>query len=265
MVAHLYGYAADMEAIMKVAEKHNILIVEDVAQAMGSEVNGRKVGTFGDIGIFSFHSHKNMTTLGEGGMIVVKDEKYAQILPMMRHNGHCTFPFERIDYWIPAMGNVDFPELDGANLWPSNYCIGEIECALGIKLLERIDKMNAEKRTRAVHFIDSLKDYTELKFHRVDSTRHNYHLLVACMMRGDRNEFIRKMYNEKGIKCVVQYYPLNRYPLYQKVGLGNADCPNADRFFDNMISFPFHHWLSNEDLQYMLESTKNVLDQMRRK
>ena len=265
VVVHLYGYAADMETIMKVAEKHNLLVVEDVAQAMGSEVNGRRAGTFGDIGIFSFHSHKNMTTLGEGGMIVVKDETFAKILPMLRHNGHCPFPFERTDYWIPAMGNVDFPELDGEKLWPNNYCIGEIECALGIKLLERIDRMNAEKRTRAIKFIDSLKDYTELQFHRVDSTRHNYHLLVACMIRGDRNVFIKKMYSEKGIKCVVQYYPLNRYPLYQKIDLGEANCPNADRFFDNMVSLPFNHWLSDDDIQYMLEAARDVLDQMRTK
>lgn len=85
------------------------------------------------------------------------------------------------------------------------------------------------------------------------------------MLRGDRNKFIRKMYNEKGIKCVVQYYPLNRYPLYQKIDLGEADCPNAERFFDNMVSFPFNHWLSDDDLLYMLESTRNVLDQMRMK
>lgn len=265
VVVHLYGYAADMEAIMKIAKKHNLLVVEDVAQAMGSEVNGRKAGTFGDIGVFSFHSHKNMTTLGEGGMLIVKNEKHANIVPMLRHNGHCVFPFERTDYWIPAMGNVDFPELNGEQLWPNNYCIGEIECALGIKLLERIDTMNAEKRTRAIRFIDALKDYPELKFHREASTRHNYHLLAACMMQGDRNVFIKKMFNEKGIKCVVQYYPLNRYPLYRKIGMGEADCPNADRFFDNMISFPFNHLFSDDDIGYILEATKDVLDQMRRK
>lgn len=151
VVVHLYGYAADMQSIMEVAKKHNLLVVEDVAQAMGSEVHGRKAGTFGDIGIFSFHSHKNMTTLGEGGMLVVQDDKFAKILPMLRHNGHCAFPFERTDYWIPAMGNVDFPEHGGEMLWPNNYCIGEVECALGIKLLDRIDKMNAEKRVESFY------------------------------------------------------------------------------------------------------------------
>jgi perosamine synthetase len=263
VVVHLYGYAADMPAIMEVAEKNNLIVIEDAAQSMGSEVEGKKSGTFGDFGVFSFHSHKNITTLGEGGMLTVKDERIAGVIPMLRHNGHCGFPFDREDYWVPAMGNVDIPEIYGERLWPNNYCLGEIECALGLKLLDRIDSMNGEKRTRAITFIDGLNDYPELEFHRVDSERHNYHLLVARVTNGARDKFIRQMFHEKGVKCVVQYYPLNRYPLYQKAGFGDAHCPNTDTFFDSMVSFPFQHWMSDEDFEYMLQSTKEVLKDLR--
>lgn len=258
VVVHLYGYIANMPDIIKMAKRHNLVVIEDAAQSLGSDIDGNKSGTFGDIGIFSFHSHKNITTLGEGGMIIVKDKTHAGIIPMLRHNGHCSFSFERDDYWIPAMGNVDLPELNGEYLFPNNYCIGEIECALGTKLLDRIDTICEEKRKRALWFIDELSNYPELKFHRVDTTRHNYHLLEAMILNGKRNDFIRGMF-EKGIKCVVQYYPLNRYPLYQKTGFGNAVCPNADLFFDNMVSFPFQHWISDAELEYMLKSTKEVL------
>lgn len=264
VVVHLYGYAADMPSIIEVARKHNLLVIEDAAQSMGTEIDGKKSGTFGDFGVFSLHSHKNITTFGEGGMIVVRDKKYADIIPMLRHNGHCNFPFDREDYWIPAMGNVDFPVLNDKILWPNNYCFGEIECALGAKLLDRLDEMNSQKRKRAIYFIDTLKDYPELEFHRVDTSRHNYHLLAARMTNGKRDMFIRKMAHEKGIQCVVQYYPLNRYPLYQKIGFGNADCPNTDNFFDNMVSFPFHHWMSDGEFKYMLESTKDVLKSLRK-
>ena len=264
VVAHLYGYMADMPAIMELARKHNILVIEDSAQSMGTEINGRKSGTFGDFGVFSLHSHKNITTLGEGGMIVVKDKKYADIIPMLRHNGHCDFPYDREDYWIPAMGNVDFPVLNDKILWPNNYCLGEIECALGAKLLDRLYELNNQKRKRAIYFIDGLKDYSELEFHRVDTTRHNYHLLAARMTNGKRDKFIRKVAQEKSIQCVVQYYPLNRYPLYQKIGFGNADCPNTDNFFDNMISFPFHHWMSDDEFEYMLDATKDILESLRK-
>jgi dTDP-4-amino-4,6-dideoxygalactose transaminase len=260
VVVHLYGYAADMPSIMSLAKKRNLLVIEDAAQSMGTDIDGKKSGAFGDFGIFSLHSHKNITTLGEGGMMVIKEKKYADIIPMLRHNGHCDFSFDREDYWIPAMGNVDFPVLNDKILWPNNYCLGEIECALGTKLLDRLDELNSQKRERAICFIDALKDYPELEFHRVDTTRHNYHLLVARMTNGKRDKFIRKMAHEKGIQCVVQYYPLNRYPLYQKIGFGEADCPNTDNFFDNMVSFPFHHWLSDSDLSYILNSTIEVLD-----
>lgn len=261
VVVHLYGYAADMPAIVELANRNKVLLIEDAAQSMGTEVNGQKSGTFGDIGIFSLHSHKNITTLGEGGIIVVKNPKWAAILPMLRHNGHCPFPFEREHYWIPAMGNVDFPELNGQILWPNNYCLGEVECALGAKLLDRLDRMNQEKRERALYFIDALRQYDALEFHRVDSKRHNYHLLVARVANGMRDAMMNAMAYEKKIQCVVQYYPLNRYALYQKLGFGNADCPNTDLFFDNMISFPFHHWMSDQDFEYMLQSTREVLEQ----
>ena len=260
VVPHLYGYAADMPAIVDLAKANNILLIEDAAQSMGSSIDGKKTGTFGDIGVFSLHSHKNITTLGEGGMIVVKDPEVASIIPMLRHNGHCAFPFERDNYWAPAMGNVDLPELDGETLLPNNYCLGEVECAVGAKLLDRIDRINSEKRSRALYFIDRLKKYDALEFHREDSPRHNYHLLAARVTNGKRDEIMKGLAYEKGIQCVVQYYPLNRYPFYQKLGFGDANCPNTDRFFDNMISFPFHHWLSDGELEYIIKSSKEVLD-----
>ncbi len=260
VVVHLYGYAADMPSIMDLAHKHNLILIEDVAQAMGTEIDGKKSGSFGDIGIFSLHSHKNITTLGEGGIIVLRDPQLAALIPMLRHNGHCPFPFERQHYWIPAMGNVDFPELNGKLLWPNNYCIGEIECALASKLLDRLGQINQEKRNRALLFIDSLADYHMLKFHRVDSTRHNYHLLAAQVINGKRDEIMQFLAYEKGIQCVVQYCPLYRYPFYQKLGFGKADCPNTDIFYDNMISFPFHHWMSDDDFAYMIDATKEALD-----
>lgn len=260
IVVHLYGFIVpEIEKIANLAKEHNILLIEDVAQAMGTELNGKKAGTFGDFGIFSFHSHKNITTLGEGGMLSVKEKKYADIIPMIRHNGHCDFKQERKYYWEPAMGDLDLPMLDGENLFPNNYCLGEVECALGAKLIDRIDEMNTTKRARAISFIDQLQEFNELVFHKVNDRRHNYHLLVAYVKNHKRNKIIKKLAYEKKIQCVVQYYPLHRYPLYKKLGFGDANCPNSEEFFDNMISFPFHHWMSEEDFKYMIESVREVM------
>ncbi|GAB6041617.1 DegT/DnrJ/EryC1/StrS family aminotransferase [Endothiovibrio diazotrophicus] len=263
VVVHLYGFGADMPAIMALAEVHGLLVIEDTAQALGVEIDGRRAGSFGHFGVFSFHSHKNITTLGEGGMLAVRDPAVAAIVPMLRHNGHCAFPGERDDYWVPAMGNVDLPELDGEPLMPNNYCLGEVECAVGAKLLERSDAMNAEKRDRALRVIDALAGYPELAFHRVDDARHNYHLLVARVGNGWRDRFIRTMAREHGIQCVVQYYPLNRYPLYRKLGFGEAACPHADDFFDNMVSLPFHHALADDQLAVVVEAAGRTIEALR--
>lgn len=266
VVVHLYGYVADMPEIKDLCKEKNIICIEDAAQAIGSEINGKKAGSFGDMSIFSFHSHKNLTTLGEGGMLYVADPELAKLVPMLRHNGHCTYDFERQDYWKPAMGNVDLPMLNNHPIMPSNYCLGEVECALGAKLLDRIDKINNQKRERAINLIDALMGFPELEFHRVENTRHNYHLL-ACRMTTSpqmRDTFIKKMYEEKGIKCVVQYIPLNRYDFYKKLGYGKADCPNADDFFDSMVSFPFQHWMSDADYNYLIASIKETIKNLRK-
>jgi len=261
VVVHLYGYCADMPEIMQLAKENNLIVIEDCAQAIGTKINGKMAGSFGDIGIFSFHSHKNISTLGEGGMISVKDEKFAKIIPLLRHHGHCDFSYDREKYWMPAMGNLDFPELDGKKIWPNNFCIGEVECALGAKLLDRVEHMNLEKRRRALRFIDELEEFNDIEFHRIDTERHNYHLLVGKIANNKRDLFIDKM-SQKGVQCVVQYYPLNRYDFYIKAGYGEAKCPSADNFYDNMVSFPFSDIMDFNLFEEMLDITKHVLAEL---
>lgn len=264
IVPHIYGFMTDMKPIMELSKKHGFLVIEDVAQAMGTEIDGKKAGSFGDFGIYSFHSHKNITTLGEGGMLAVKDPKAAKILPALRHNGHKPWDFKQSDHFIPAGINVDLQYYNGEPIHPNNYCLGEVECALGIKLLDRLDIINEEKRIRAIKFIDDLKDYPELEFHKVNNTRHNYHLLVARVLKGNSYDYLRKMNYEKKIKCVVQYYPLHRYDYYKKNGFGDADVPNTDLFYDNMISFPFQHWMTDAEIEYMLTSIIETIKELRK-
>ncbi len=261
---HLYGYVADMPAIAGLCREHGAALVEDAAQAIGSEVDGGRAGSFGDMAIFSFHSHKNLTTLGEGGMLYVKDPELQQLVPLLRHNGHCGWNFARDMYWKPAMGNVDLPLPAEPDMQPHNFCLGEVECALGCRLLERIDAVNDAKRERALRFIDALAGFPALEFLREPTRRHNYHLLVARFTAGaeQRDAFMRLMYETYGVQCVVQYYPLNRYDYYARQGLGQADCPNGDLFFDTMVSFPFQVWMSDADFELMLECTCAALSEL---
>ena len=260
MVVHLYGYAADMPAISALAKDHNLFLMEDCAQSIGAEVNGVKTGAKSDVSIFSFHAHKNITTLGEGGMLTVKRDDWAKLIPSIRHNGHAPFTRDHNDYWRPAMSNVVLPQHDDVAYMPSNYCMNEASALLGQMLLKRVDAINAVKRDRALKFIEAFEDNRELVFHRVESTRHNYHLLVAEARGIDRDKFIRIMAEDHGIQCVVQYYPLYRYDLYKQLGYGNVSLPNTDRFFDNMISFPFHYMLEDHDLEQIILTAKKVLE-----
>jgi perosamine synthetase len=263
VVPHLYGFGANMPTIMTLAKEHGLIVIEDAAQAVGVNIDNQMVGTFGDIGVFSFHSHKNISTLGEGGMVTVQNREWAEIIPMLRHNGHRPYSADRPEYWIPAMGDVVLPSLNGKAMWPLNCCLGEVECALGTRLLDRVDYMNNEKRARALFVIDSLADCPELEFHREPSVRHNYHLLAAKVQGGFRDDFIRRMAETHGIQCVVQYYPLNRYPFYRDLGLGEANIPRTDAFFDNMVSLPFSHLLTDAEIEQIIEACRKTIESLR--
>lgn len=261
---HLYGFAIDIRVIKKYLKKRKIIIIEDCAQALGAKINNNNVGTQGDFACYSFHAQKNMTTLGEGGMVLFKDRKLKKTLTQMRHNGHCEFKFKRKKYWLPAMGNLDY---DLKNKWPFKYTLSEIQCAAGIRMLKKVDKLNSLRISRAKKAILSWNSLSELSFNEnFSKKRHVYHLLSAYVRPSrkiNRDKLIEILFKKFGIKCAVQYYPLNRYELFRKNGFGKANCPNTDRFYDNMISFPFHIWMSNKQFDYLINSVKKAVYKLR--
>jgi len=266
VVVHLYGLVCEMDPIMTLAEEHNLMVVEDAAQSLGAAYKGRQAGSIGDFGCFSFHSHKNISTLGEGGMLTVRDQRLARLVPGLRHNGSRSYEGERPKYWVPAMSNVDF---DIPGLWPFNFCLGEIQSALGSKLIERLPAINEERATRAAKFIHAMKDFSELIFQKVpEGCEHSWHLLAARYDGSNtgktRDDLIWLLNNKFGVKTVVQYYPLYRYPLFNDAGFGQANCPETDLFFDNMISFPFQHWMPDEDFSLMIELVSQALKALRK-
>ena len=265
VVVHLYGLPANMPEIMELANEYRLFVVEDCAQAFGADIHGTKTGNFGDFACFSFHTHKNITTLGEGGMLIVRNDDLAKLIPGLRHNGLRGFGSNRERYWVPAMSNVDF---DIDNVWPYNFCFGEVQSAVGIKLLDRLEQMNQDRNKRANKIIKILSDCPELSFQKVpEGYFHCYHLFSAkCDVSayGNTNhDFIDLMAFTHKVKVVVQYYPLYRYPMFIKAGFGKAHCPSTDHFFDNMVSFPFHHWMSDEDTDYLVESIIKTVEQLR--
>jgi perosamine synthetase len=263
VLVHLYGLLSPhTEEIVKIAQSNSVFLVEDCAQSLGAKRGSIHAGTFGDVGCYSFHGQKNLTTLGEGGMIVVKSSTLAQKVPGLRLNGHAPFA-NKPAYWLPAMTNVD-QDLEG--IWPIKSTMTEAQAAVGRLVLRRLDELTAQRRKRGLEFRQALSDYPELHFQAIPQQEmHSHHLLPARFdgIGCTRDDLIAALSAEYSIKAIVQYYPLHRYDLFRKTGHGSANVPETDRFFDNMVSFPFSLEIDDADFAYLIESVRRVLGKLR--
>jgi len=256
-LVHLYGLPADIDAF----REFGVTLIEDSAQAFGAKYNGKRVGVQTDFGAFSFHGQKNMSTFGEGGAIYVKDTIVASRIPALRDCGIQSYGNK--DYWIPAM--VDVTSVDSYEL-PHMFILPEVPCAIGSRLMDRIDDLNGLRNFRHWEFRTIMDDYPELQFQKVpDNCVPSHHLLPALYKsdKANKDDVIRMLSEQYSIKAIVQYNPLYRYDLYKQWTFGTPYCPNTDYFFDNMLSFPNHVWMSDNDFEYMVDSTKKVLEALR--
>ena len=260
VLVHLYGLPVDTQAIVDFCNNLGIYVLEDCAQAIGARENGKIVGSLGNISVFSFQSHKNISTLGEGGMIAFSDPNWAEVLPGLRHNGHRPFKIDPEMYWSPAMSDVEF---DIPDVWPHNFCLGEVQCALGSHLLTKVDEINQKRRERFKQATSFFQGNTKLKFQEIPANKVSaHHLLpfkfVSSNYKNGADLVFKRLVEEFGIRPAKQYYPLYRYGLFSKSGNGFAEVPNTDDFYDNMVSLPFHHWMPDDDFEYLLESVEKV-------
>lgn len=259
VVVHLYGCEAPISCITKLARDRNIILIEDCAQSLGAECeykpnwNGPswipfgKSGTHGDIACYSFHGQKNLTTLGEGGMIATRHEHFARLIPGLRHNGH------------RQTGDLKVVDFDLAGVYPFNFSIGEPQCAVGISQLKRLDYMNAKRRNHARRIKKEMKGYDDLVFQSIPrGSTHVYHLLCVSHPERDRLKLI--LADKYGIECVIQYKPLHLYPLFQHYS--EADCPNAEEFHEHALSFPLAEWFAEMTVDYMIDSIKAALKEL---
>ncbi len=252
---HLYGLPVQMDKLKSLAESHGLFIIEDCAQSPGAEFNGKKVGVFGHVGCFSFHGQKNITTLGEGGMIVTNSDDFAEKILGLRKIGQRPYKTQT-KYWLPAMTNVieAIP-----SMVPFNFALSEIQAYAGSLLLKRLDKNNEKRRKIRNQIYQALTHHPELVFQKFPSNCTSAcHLLPACFkgesFKKTRDDLIELLYTEYGIKSVIQYYPLYRYELFQKHGYISAECPRTDHFFDHMVSFPFGSDLTDREVNYLIDS-----------
>ena len=233
----LYGQAADMDKIREIAEKHDLKIIEDAAQAHGAEYNGEKVGTFGDMACFSFYPTKNMTT-SEGGMITTNDEELAKKAQMfIAHGASERYHHDEIGY---------------------NFRMTDIAAAIGLAQLNVIDEFNNKRISNANYLNEQLKDVEGIVTPKSpDNYKHVYHQYTILVEKGNRDDWVEFLTN-KGIGTGIHYpIPLYNQPIYKKLGI-EGDCPLAEKAADNVISLPVHPSLTKEDLDLVVDAVKEA-------
>ena len=212
-----------------------------------------------------FFDRKEVKDHGEGGMFVCADDADAAAAPGIRHNGCCAYPADRERYWSPAMSCVD-SFLD--DRWPQNFCIGEAQCALGTEELKSVIANNNTLIEQDRKIREKLAGLPEISFSRCpENGRYVVHQYImhydgsACgKTRDDLLDLMTKKY---GIRCIVQYYPLYRYPLFQRKGCGEFDCPVLDKWWDGSFSFPWWCGMDDTVIDTLCSSLISAVEELR--
>jgi len=243
LVVHLYGHPVDMDPLKEIADDHKLLLLEDSAQAHGALYKGKKAGSLGDGGIFSFYATKNMTT-GEGGIIVTNDDDMARKAGLLRNHG------QESKYVHVVLGY--------------NYRMTDLMAAIGIVQLKKIDFLNAKRRENAYRLTKGLSSINGVVTPvEREYAVHVYHQYVIRILRdsGITRDLVADKLREKNIETAV-HYPITipEQPLYKKLGIKCRDgCPNAKKISREVLSIPVHPGLTQRDIDYIIQSIHDVI------
>lgn len=246
---HYGGQSCDMTAIMEIAKESRLHVIEDCAHSAGSEFKGQKTGTFG-IGCFSFYPTKNMTTL-EGGMITTNDETIAKKCQLAR--SHCmtkdAFDREKLSWYYDVIG-IGY-----------NYRLNDVQSALGVSQLKRLNEMNEGKIKNAQYMTSKIcKIPGVIPPVEAPDRNHIYHLYVIRIIKNlfgiSRDELFRRL-SMKGIGLSVHYTPLHLLSLYKKMlGCKKDDFPIANQLYEEILSLPMYQQLTTEQIDYVVQQIK---------
>lgn len=261
---HLYGQCCDMDAINELASKRGIVVVEDAAHAAGAEYKGRKAGSLGDIGVFSFHQQKNMVTLGEGGMITTGSKALYE--RMLSYRSLCCRTYDPkgkylpIDEAVQPMGkkywHLDFDEVG------FNYRMTDVQAAVGIVQLRKLDALNASRIEIARQYTEGLQGIPGLGLPFISPDRKHVFHVYAVFVQPDfpvnKEDFMWKLYTEKKIKVWSHYTPIYLSTAYRRLGHHEGECPVAEKLFQKYVSIPIHPRMTKESVQYVIDSIREL-------
>jgi perosamine synthetase len=243
------GNPADMDRVIEIAKKHNLFIVHDTAQSIGSVYKGKKTGLLADIATFSFHGTKNLTT-GEGGAIVTNNDKLASRLIFMREKGT-----DKQSFLVDNRTRGFYEYVDIG----SSYVQSNILGAMGITQLAKLDWMNEERRRIAEFFLGELKGIPNLDFLKITpDSKPNWHLF-GILVPAEHRYWIMDALRAEGVISNVHYTPLHRN-LYYK-GLASDDqMPGSMQFFNRLLRLPIYPSLTIPERIKVVEAVKKVFN-----
>lgn len=241
------GIPADMQAIESIAKKHNLYVVHDTAQSIGSKYQGKMTGNFGDVATFSFHGTKNLTT-GEGGALVTNDDEIAERIKILREKGTDKYSFLTDNQ---TRGYYQYVDIG------MSYVQSNINGALGISQVEKLDWMNEKRRTIAECFLEELNDIEQLDFLRITSgAHHNWHLF-GILVPADEKYWIMDALRAEGVLVNVHYTPLHRNKYYSHLAT-DEEMPGSMAFFARLLRLPIYPLLTEVQVKLIIRSVRKV-------
>lgn len=275
-VVHHGGQAVDMDPIMEIARRHNLRVVEDCAHTPGATYKGRPVGTIGDIGCFSFHSLKNMTT-GEGGMLVTNDSKlfeYAEPLGTIHMYGEMVErqdkrigPYSEPAYYKDWHAKQSFNRdyVDGRFEVGNNFRMSDIQAAVGLVQLGKLDRLNDRRRAIARRLNDGLRDVPGITLQEEQPYAHHiYHLYTLfyhpAVVGASKDDFIRYLEQVEGIQIVVRYFPIHLLAEFRALGYRYGDAPVTEKtYFEHQIQLPIFDHLTEAQIEHMIAGVRRAV------
>lgn len=243
---HIFGLPCPMDPILEIARDFNLRVIEDACEAVGAEYHGRRVGTFGDAAVFGFYPNKQLTT-GEGGMIVTNDAQLAGLCRSLRNQGRADD-----DSWL-LHSQLGY-----------NYRLTELQCALGISQLERIDEFLVRRKHVARLYSDALADLSALDLPAISIGARRSWFVYAIQLRGpfpaERRKMLMNALHERGIDCRPYFPAIHRQPYFQRVeSIPPGALPHTESAADRCLALPFFPSLSPGTVAEVSSAVRDIL------
>ena len=254
---HFAGRCCDMDQIMDIAHKYDLLVIEDCAHAIESEYHGQKAGRFGDIACFSFYVTKNVVT-GEGGMVITEDDRFAGRIKVLGLHGMSKDAWKRFS----DEGYKHYQVIHAGY----KYNMMDIQAAMGIHQLKRVDTYWKHRQAIWERYNEAFKDLPcIIPAEPEPNTRHAYHLYTPLIDidRMEKNrDWVLNALTAENIGVGVHYLPVHLHPFYRKTfGWKEEDFPNAEWIGERTLSLPLSAALSEKDVEDVIEAFRKVLRQ----